>query len=124
LKKEEEGKKGDKIMQEERSCEERIDEMLQQIIKDMRKVLDAEDPIEAINEEALALTKSEVYRLELSWGGPQDYIDFKYDPENHEVLEITYHFLDWFDGASRKLSVNSDEFKVLETLFYNCILIE
>jgi len=105
----------------QKSCEERIDSELRDRIKDIRKVLKAADPIFALNELALALSKEEVYKLELSWGGPQDYFTFVYDPDSRQLTEITYHFLDWFDGAKRTLKYGSREYKLLEELFYTCI---
>jgi len=109
---------------QQQTCEERIDGMLERTIKDIRRVLRAKDKIEALNNYALALSKYELYKLELSWGGPQDYIEFLYDPESKELLKITYYFIDWFDSASRQIKCNSEEWKVLEELFYSCILIE
>lgn len=35
------------------------------------------------------------YRYQLSWGGPSDEIRF------HPDGSITYHFMDWFDGAKQ-----------------------
>jgi len=107
-----------------KTCNERIDLNLESRIKDMKKIIKAENPIEELNNEALSLTKTEVYKLELSWGGPSDYFTFEYNPENKELISIEYHFLDWFDGAKRNIPYNSREWDILEELFYNCILIE
>lgn len=38
------------------------------------------------------------YRLELSYGGPQDY--FEIHLVDGEITGATYHFLDWGDGAT------------------------
>jgi hypothetical protein len=60
-----------------------------------------EDFIEWINEYALAYSDDPHYRakrLELSYGGPQDYFLF------FEDGTIEYRFLDWFDGATLTLS--------------------
>lgn len=56
-------------------------------------------------------------KIEISWGGPQDYFML-------HGTEATYHFLDWFDGATRLLSAN--DFEVLEDLYgeLRCILKE
>jgi len=106
------------------SCEQRIDEELKDRIKDFKKIIQSKDPLEKINEYALALSKAVCYKLELSWGGPQDYFIFEYDPESRDLVHITYHFLDWFDGAERNIEYNSKEWQILEKLFSSCILIE
>jgi len=103
-------------MNTQKTCKERI--------KDFKKVNKAEEPIEELNDIALALTRTELYKLELSWGGAQDYFIFEYDSKNKELVNIEYHFLDWFDGAVRRILYNTEEWKILEEIFYNCILIE
>jgi len=108
-------------MEKKISCEERIGDVLERRIEDMKEVVESEDPIEKLNEYALALSKTELYKLELSSGGPQDYFVFEYDAEFKELLDITYHFLDWFDGAKRNIPFNSEEWKILEKVFYSCI---
>jgi len=40
-------------------------------------------------------------RLELSYGGPQDYFDIRLS--DGEIEGATYHFLHWFDGATWEL---------------------
>jgi len=106
----------------QKSCEERIDDELKGRLEDLKRVLSAEDPIEELNELALALSKTEVYKLELSWGGPQDYFEFFYDPESKLLIHVVYHFLDWYDGAKRAITNHrSKEFKLLEELFFTCI---
>ncbi len=49
-------------------------------------------------------------RLELSYGGPQDY--FLYFPK---LDRIEYHYLDWFDKAS--LVLDGEDFKVMSEIF-------
>ena len=52
-----------------------------------------------LQERVLRITKSIVYRIELSSGGPEDYFEIAVDPETKEVLGGKYHYLNWFDGA-------------------------
>jgi len=106
------------------NCEKKISAELKRVVEDMRNILKSEDPVEALNNYALALSKTVTYKLELSWGGPSDYLVFEYDPENKELVSISYYYLDWFDGARREIPYNSEEWKILEELFYTCILIE
>jgi len=97
-----------------RKCEKRIDEALQDRIERFKKALDEfnktgkikeddvvyESFLEWLSENCLAVSKDPHYRaikLELSYGGPQDYFLFFDDGT------IEYYFLDWFDGAKREL---------------------
>jgi len=45
------------------------------------------------------------FRYQLSWGGPSDEFRFFVTPGRHgyEPYRIEYWFLDWWDGASRRL---------------------
>jgi len=104
---------GFKMSGRQKTCEERIDQELKRRIHDFELALDGKfkeltgdspseeyDFVDWINEYALAYSDDPYYRgkrLELSYGGPQDYFVF------HENGQITYHFLDWFDGAKRPL---------------------
>ena len=95
----------------EKTCQERIEAELKGRIADFEKALkgdysfqgdgyEYEDFIEFINSYALAYEDdphNRGKRLELSYVGPQDYFVF------FEDGTITYHFLDWFDGAEKTL---------------------
>ncbi len=50
----------------------------------------------------LCVTEQRVVRIDLSWGGPQDYLEVFLD-EDGRPDRVVYHFLDWFDGAEREL---------------------
>ena len=103
----------------ERTCEERIDEELKSRIEDFRNALKGkyedykyEDQIEWLNSYALAYNDdphARAKRLELSYGGPQDYFLFFED----ETIE--YHFLDWFDGAKKELE--GEDYKTMKDFF-------
>ncbi len=54
------------------------------------------------------------FRWQLSWGGPADEFRFYMD-ENLDAVEIEYWFLDWNDGASKKLS--GEAYKLLDEIF-------
>lgn len=103
---------------------ERIEGEFKDRIQDVKKILKAEDPLESLDNLALCLDKYEVYRLELSYGGPQDYLEFEYNPKEKTIQGITYHFLDWFDGATKKVEPDTEEWQILANLFYQTILIE
>lgn len=70
---------------------------------------------ERIYELPLAVSAKTVFRVELSTGGPADWLEVfcsgdtpLYEPagdgEHYEVERIVYHFADWFDHAERDLS--------------------
>jgi len=90
-----------------KTCEQRIDKNLKSRLQDFKEALKQarkdkiiEDFINWISSYALAYSDDSYYRakrLELSYGGPQDYFLF------FEDGSIEYHFLDWFDGAQRTL---------------------
>ena len=45
------------------------------------------------------------WRYQLSWGGPSDEFRFFISPGGTlPPYKITYHFMDWFDGAHRDIS--------------------
>jgi hypothetical protein len=68
-----------------------------------------------INEYPLAVSKLELIRIELSTGGPGDYIEIQVDPENKIVVSGKYYFIDWFDSAYRVLS--SEQLDLIERLY-------
>ena len=55
------------------------------------------------------------FRWQLSWGGPSDEFRFYVDAEKR-CHRVEYWFLDWFDGAKRKLGGSREE---LLLYFYN-----
>lgn len=103
-------------------CEEVIDEKLKERIKEFKEALKSEDPIEWLNENTLGLSKTVIYRLDLSYGGPQDFIEFEYDEEAQQLIRITYYYLDWFDGAKRDIKENTEEWEILEEIFNNIMI--
>lgn len=99
------------------SCEERLPEQLEGRLADMRSMTgwyDAwsrsnhsqrqETAEERMQDYPLALTveRKITVKLELSYGGPQDYITAEI--EDGRLHDVEYHFLDWFDGAKRTLT--------------------
>lgn len=75
----------------------------------------AENARQRIAEYPLGTSSYRVFRVDLSTGGPGDWLEAKcsgdtprYEPagddgEHYEVETITYHFNDWFDHAERVL---------------------
>lgn len=108
------------------TCEERLPEHLESRLEDMRSLvgwadawnqtnnhLRAESAERRLEEYPLniSVTRKTIVRLELSYGGPQDYFEAEVD-EDGTLSNITYHFLDWFDGAER--TIRGDEAETVE----------
>lgn len=64
---------------------------------------------ERATESLLAVDKRITYRLCISCGGPADFFELNWDPEAACWTSGSYIFQDWFDGASRPLSVDQVE---------------
>jgi hypothetical protein len=60
---------------------------------------------EHIDESVLGVGTRVVMRIELSTGGPGDWVEAELD--DREVQDVTYHFNDWFDHAERRVSQGS-----------------
>ena len=87
----------------EKTCEQRIDKQLERRLREIR-----ENPEEA-QETLLSVEKSLTFKLCLSWGGPADYFELDWCPESKAWIGARYLFKDWFDGASREMSVEVAE---------------
>nr|WP_281719907.1 hypothetical protein [Nitrosomonas nitrosa] len=104
-------------------CEGRIEEHLQGRVDDLRKLWKAycegkeETEDGNIFEYGLYFDyvapgtfddqKEGYFRYQLSWGGPSDEFRFFINPDL-SCHRIEYWFLDWFDGAHRALSDESE----------------
>ena len=68
-----------------------------------------EDAVDAWNEFPMAISTEKItqIKIELSWGGPSDYIMVDvYD--DGEIKSAEYHFADWFDHA--KMNIPKDSY--------------
>jgi len=73
--------------------------------------LDSDTADDRLREIPLGLSAEPVIRVDLSCGGPQDYILwFPYSGR------MTYHFLDWFDGAQLPIPEDSPLRRFVEHL--------
>jgi len=66
----------------------------------LREVLRNESP-ELIEQSVLGVSTCVSMRIELSTGGPGDWLEAELD--EREVLAVSYHFNDWFDHAERRV---------------------
>lgn len=96
-------------MAEQPSAAERLPGHLLSRLADLRAMLDRDDPDEG-DDELPALYDyglgSEVrysIRVDLSTGGPADYVTATVSAEG-DVLDAQYHFADWWDHAQQSLT--------------------
>jgi len=123
-------------MSKQLSCEERIEEEYRRAddyIELMFKVLDNDTLDEddeddkkilqqiededidegSIHEYAAGTSMEKLLTIVLSGGGPSSHIEAIIDEDGY-VKSAKYHFLDWFDGASRKISEDSAMFRYVQ----------
>lgn len=123
-------------MSKQLSCQERIEEEYRRAddyIELMFKVLDndrldeddeddkkllqqiEDDGIDegSIHEYAAGTSMEKLLTIVLSGGGPSSHIEAIIDEDGY-VKSATYHFLDWFDGATRKISEDSAMFRYVQ----------
>ena len=103
----------------EATCEERIDAHLNALEEDIASVIQGyydgeEEGYEAWNNYPISVDTYKMTRIQLSWGGPSDFLDVKHD--GHIVLAVTYHFQDWFDGAVRDVEEGSKVWEYARTV--------
>jgi hypothetical protein len=96
------------------TCAERLPEHLAGRLADFRAMFAREDPHEPtdaeydadelgpIGEYPLAATVRYAVRVDLSTGGPADYLEYIVDGDG-TVSRASYHFADWFDHAEQLL---------------------
>ena len=71
--------------------------------------------LEGLESLPLSIESHLVVKILLSWGGPSDFIEVIVNEltpnarhmSQYEILSATYHFQDWFDGASMPISEDS-----------------
>jgi hypothetical protein len=112
----------------EQTCEERINGYLANLEESVTDILkgyygetegEGEDQdnakgFEEWNNFPLAVTTRQETTIELSWGGPSDFLTVSHD--GAEVIAVTYHFQDWFDGATREVSEGSKVWEYARTV--------
>jgi hypothetical protein len=109
------------MKKQNKKCAELIREKLDERIKEAKRIIKGFDPydeneekekdsIDAFNNWALAWDGC---RLELSYGGPQDYFTYARD-KNGEIVAIFYSYLNWFDGAT--IELGHDYFDIMKEL--------
>jgi hypothetical protein len=79
----------------------------------LKKIVDEEIDSQSIYEYAAGSNMKKLLTSELSGGGPSSHIEAIINEDN--VAESAqYVFLDWFDGATRKINEDSAMFRYVE----------
>ena len=113
----------DKQIEERKTCKDLIAERL----ADREEYLDGlliavesdvhydgyDDPMEAAYEYPLGISFKKLIRIQLSTGGPADWIEVVTD-ESNDPYEMTYHYADWYDHAEVKIYEDSPFWKYYE----------
>ena len=110
-------------VKEKETCEQKIAGELKGRMEDIDRALEladnnkeeAEGGLVELQKRVLAISKTIVYRIKLSSGGPQDYFEIVVDSKTKGVIGGTYHYLDWFDNAQRNLS--NEELDKIERVY-------
>lgn len=87
----------------------------------------ADQANERMYEMPLGVSSFTVFRIDLSTGGPGDWLEVQCsgdtpnhefigdgEGEHYEVERITYHFNDWFDHAERAIEAGSPAYEAFE----------
>ena len=94
-----------------------INSKLDEFLKARLCALSEPNQAKDLLENALALTKSTVYTIELSWGGPADGFKVYCDPDFAEIIAVKYYYADWFEYKERSLS--SQELELIKPRLEN-----
>lgn len=115
----------DDQIREQPTCADRIDESLEnreeyllemmQAMEDGKEFDGYDDAYEAFNDFPLAVTVVKTLKIELSAGGPADYLMVSLDDENY-ITRVVYHFADWFDHAETVVYPKSTMYEYVERL--------
>lgn len=93
----------DELTPEQRAAAERQDIDVGPDERGTERAADAiaEDAQQRLYEYPLGVSTFTVHRIELSTGGPADYLDVFVS--DGDIDKIVYHFADWYDHAERTL---------------------
>lgn len=93
------------------SGEEPSEDEVNRFIEELHK--NCEYTETSLDELPIGISVQKVIKVQLSWGGPADYIEIYVSgyPEQEGIDKVVYHYQDWFDGASMIVPENSDMFE-------------
>lgn len=115
----------DDQIREQPTCADRISDALEsreEYLLEMMQAMDEgkefdgyDDAYEAFNDFPLGFSVYKTLKIELSAGGPSDYIMVTLDDENY-ITRVVYHFADWFDHAEEVIYEKSTMHEYVERL--------
>jgi hypothetical protein len=82
---------------------EELNDIIEDIESDGDKVSEA---VEELNNLALEISSFKSIKILLSTGGPADWLEAKLD-DYGDLVDLTYHYADWFDHAETTVPKNS-----------------
>lgn len=117
-----------KDLNKDTSCEARIKDSFKSREEDLEKIFDKlnngfddedydyDDPWDELNQYMLGYSTYKIVKIELSTGGPADWIEVKLGDYKEEIISVTYHFADWFDHAEMKVDKDTYLYQYVEQL--------
>jgi hypothetical protein len=114
------------------TAEDELDELTEQFVEEFTKTENrepTEDEVDKFRENAsekeydedslmefpLGFSIHKVIKIELSTGGPADYLEVFIDTaDNNSIMRVVYHFADWFDHAQMDVSSNDSLWEFAE----------
>lgn len=80
------------------------------------EAIDQDEAYNYLSEYPLAVSVRFTARIDLSTGGPGDWLEADLEKTRHgfEVQDVTYHFNDWFDHAERRVDTDSPLWRAAE----------
>ena len=104
---------------QELKCEDRIEDQLTNLEESCADLLKGyyegeEGGFENWHDFPLAVSTRKETKIELSWGGPSDFLTVIHD--GADIYAVTYHFQDWFDGATRAVDEGSKVWEYAQTI--------
>lgn len=99
------------------SAGETREEYDERILDEAREyITEKRDNEGALDEQILGVstTVTVTVRVELSTGGPADYVTAEVDPRDGSLSDVEYHFAPWFDHASVSVPSGSPLYRLVE----------
>lgn len=103
------------------SCAARIENSLKSREEDLSDIYEKiededcdDDAWSRLHEFMLGYDTYQIIKIELSTGGPADWIEIKYS--NDGIHSVMYHFSDWFDHAEIKVRRSSPLYRYAEEM--------
>lgn len=118
----------DKQIADYPKCKDRIEDQLKDRESYLAQLFDAIDndlPFDdyqyahdALYEYPLGISKMRVIEVQISTGGPGDWIEIFVDEDGFrpEITKVKYHFNDWFDHAEMSVEADSPMYRYAESV--------